>query len=174
MRVGDNAPLEKLFPPDFPEPGAALKRIVDERMHDWMRRYHEETEAIPGSVELLHDLHSQGFQLGIATSSGRALPFLDRWGVRQLFTGIIGREDVENRKPHPEPILKCLAHLKLDSYEVVYIGDSIIDIRAGKAAGAPTVGVLTGSSPRDILHQENPDHILESVVQLTNLLKREP
>jgi HAD superfamily hydrolase (TIGR01509 family) len=140
-------------------------------MHEWMRRYHDETEAIPGSVELLHDLHTQGLQLGIATSSGRALPFLDRWGVRRLFSGIVGREDVENRKPHPEPILKCLEHLKLDPHEVAYIGDSIIDIRAGKAAGAPTVGVLTGTSPRDILHQEDPDHILESVAELIHLLK---
>jgi len=171
MRLGDNAPLEKLFPADFPDPGAALKRIVDERMHDWMRRYHDETKAIPGSVELLHDLHSQGLPLGIATSSGRALPFLDRWGVRHLFSGIVGREDVENRKPHPEPILRCLSHLQLDPHEVVYIGDSIIDIRAGKAAGAPTVGVLTGTSPRDILHQEDPDHILESVAELLHILK---
>lgn len=171
MRVGDNAPLEKLFPADFPDPSATLKRITDARMHEWMRRYHDETKAIPGSVELLHDLHGQGLQLGIATSSGRALPFLDRWGVRHLFSGIVGREDVENRKPHPEPIFKCLEHLKLDPYEVVYIGDSIIDIRAGKAAGAPTVGVLTGTSPRDILHLEDPDHILASVAELLHLLK---
>jgi HAD superfamily hydrolase (TIGR01549 family) len=172
MRQGDAAPLEKLFPADFPHPGATLKRIVDERMHDWMRRYHDETEAIPGSVELLHDLHTQGLQLGIATSSGRALPFLDRWGVRHLFTGIVGREDVESRKPHPEPILKCLGHLKLDSTEVTYVGDSTVDIQAGKAARVYTVGVLTGTSPHDILHQEGPDHILESVAELPNILRK--
>jgi phosphoglycolate phosphatase-like HAD superfamily hydrolase len=66
-------------------------------MNDWMRRYHHETEAITGSLELLRDLHARGLRLGIATSSGRALPFLDRWGVRHLFSGIVGREDVESR-----------------------------------------------------------------------------
>jgi HAD superfamily hydrolase (TIGR01549 family) len=172
MRLGDAAPLEKLFPADFPNPGAALKRIVDERMHEWMRRYHDETEAIPGSVELLHDLRAAGLQLGIATSSGRALPFLDRWGVRHLFDGIVGREDVESRKPHPEPILKCLGHLQLDPHEVAYVGDSIIDVRAGKAARVYTVGVLTGTSPHDVLHQESPDHILESVAGLFDILHK--
>src|SRR5262245_62126626 len=64
MRHGDTAPLEKLFPPDYPDPATVLKRIVDDRMHEWMRRYHDETEAIPGSVELLHDLYARRLRLG--------------------------------------------------------------------------------------------------------------
>jgi pyrophosphatase PpaX len=91
--------------------------------------------------------------------------------VRHLFSGIVGREDVESRKPHPEPVLKCLGHLELDPQEVVYIGDSPIDIRAGKAAGSYTVGVLTGTSPHEVLHGEDPDHILESVVGLPDILR---
>jgi HAD superfamily hydrolase (TIGR01509 family) len=170
MRFGDASPLEKLFPPGYPDPSATLKRIVDSRMHEWMQRYHHETEAIPGSLELLHELHARGLRLGIATSSGRALPFLDRWGVRHLFHGIVGREDVQSRKPDPEPVRKCLNHLQLEPHEVVYIGDSPIDIRAGKAAGAYTVGVLTGTSPPEVLQHEKPDHILESVAILRNIL----
>ena len=170
MRVGDNSPLEKLFPPDYPDAVRTMKRIFDDRMAEWMRRYHDETIAIPGSIELLHDLHACGFRLGIATSSGRALPFLDRWGVRQLFDGIVGREDVEIRKPHPEPVLKCLGHLGLAPQETVYIGDSPIDIQAGKAAGSYTIGVLTGTSPQHILHLESPDHILPSVAGLSSIL----
>lgn len=171
MRMGEENPLVKLFPPDHPDPETALKRIIDERMSEWMRRYHYETEAIPGSIELLHELATKGLRLGIATSSGRALPFLDQWGVRHLFHGIVGREDVESRKPHPEPVLKCLGHLQLDPHEAVYIGDSPIDIRAGKAAGLYTIGVLTGTSPHEVLLVESPDHILDSVAELRPFLE---
>jgi HAD superfamily hydrolase (TIGR01509 family) len=170
MRMGDDNPLVKLFPPDHPDPETVLKRIVDDRLSEWMRRYHDETEAIPGSIELLHELATKGLRLGIATSSGRALPFLDQWGVRHLFHGIVGREDVESRKPHPEPVLKCLGHLQLDPHEAVYIGDSPIDIRAGKAAGLYTIGVLTGTSPHEVLLLESPDHILTSVAELRPFL----
>jgi HAD superfamily hydrolase (TIGR01509 family) len=171
MRVGEENPLMKLFPPDYPDAEATLKRIFDERMSEWMRRYHYETEAIPGSVELLHELSTKGLRLGIATSSGRALPFLDQWGVRHLFHGIVGREDVASHKPHPEPVLKCLGHLQLDPHEAVFIGDSPIDIRAGKAAGLYTIGVLTGTSPHEVLSLESPDHILDSVAELRPLLE---
>jgi phosphoglycolate phosphatase-like HAD superfamily hydrolase len=87
-----------------------------------------------------------------------------------LFDGIVGREDVEIRKPHPEPVLKCLGHLGLAPQETVYIGDSPIDIQAGKAAGSYTIGVLTGTSPQHILHLEGPDHILPSVAGLSSIL----
>lgn len=170
MRVGDENPLEKLFPPDYPDPAATLKWIVEERMAAWMRRYHHETEAVPGSIELLHELATKGLRLGIATSSGRALPFLDQWGVRHLFHGIVGREDVTSRKPHPEPVLKCLSHLELAPHEAIYIGDSPIDIRAGKAAGLYTIGVLTGTSTHEVLSLESPDHILDSVAELRPFL----
>lgn len=170
MRLGDAAPMEKLFPPDYPDPIGTLKRIGESCMSEWMNRYHNETQAIPGSIELLHELHARGLLLGIATSSGRELPFLDRWGVRHLFSGIVGREDVTIRKPHPEPVLKCLGHLCLDSREVVYVGDSPADIRAGKAAGSYTVGVLTGTSSHEVLCLEAPDYILDSVAFLGSLL----
>ncbi len=170
MRAGDDNPLAKLFPADHPDPAATIKRIVDDRMDAWMDHYHHKTEAIPGSLELLKDLHAKGFLLGIATSSGRALPYLDHWGVRHLFSGIIGREDVENRKPNPEPIFKCLEHLSLAPQEVVYIGDSPIDVHASKAAGSHTVGVLTGTSDRETMQQHGPDYILDSVAQLPEIL----
>ena len=173
MRVGDDNPLAKLFPPDHPDPAATLKRIVDSRMDTWMEHYRHKTEAIPGSLELLKNLHARGLRLGIATSSGRDLPFLDHWGVRHLFSGIIGREDVENRKPHPEPILKCLERLALQPHEAVYIGDSPIDVQASRAAGSHTVGVLTGTSSREVMVHHAPDYILESVAELPNILAAE-
>ena len=170
MRTGQDNPLIKLFPPDHPDPEATLKRIVDTRMDMWMDHYHHNTEAIPGSLDLLKSLHAQGLRLGIATSSGRTLPFLDRWGVRHLFSSIIGREDVTNRKPHPEPILKCLERLALQPHEAVYIGDSPIDVQASRAAGSHTVGVLTGTSTREIMTDHAPDYILDSVAELPNIL----
>lgn len=51
-------------------------------------------------------------------------------------------------------------HLQTEPREVYVIGDTIHDIRAGKFIGAKTIAVCTGSTPREELEPENPDHIL--------------
>jgi len=172
MGSGDPDLLQKLFPADFPDLESKLRRIVPERIGIWMRRSAEETAPLAGCVSLLQELHSAGYRLGIATSAGRDLPYLDRWGARELFAAIVGREDVAQRKPHPEGILRCLAALDVAPSAALYVGDSPIDIEAGRAAGVVTVGVLTGTSTRQGMADAEPDHILESAADLPNLLGR--
>jgi HAD superfamily hydrolase (TIGR01509 family) len=171
MGRGDPDLLRKLFPEGFPDLDRKLRGIVRERLGVWLRRLAEETEPLDGCVDLLHRLHTQGFRLGIATSSSRSLPFLERWGVRHVFEAIVGREDVEQRKPHPECVTRCVYGLGVEPAEAVYVGDSPIDIEAGRAAGVHTVGVLTGTSRREVLAALAPCYILESAVELEGLLR---
>lgn len=171
MGSGDPDLIQKLFPPDTPDLAGTLARIPRQLVADWMRRMAEETEPHARCVDLLHGLYGSGYRLGIATSSNRALPFLDRWGVRHVFRTIVGREDVRRRKPDPESILLCLDGLGVAASEAVYVGDSPIDIEAGRAAGARTVGVLTGTSSREVLAATRPDHILASAAELAGMLE---
>jgi len=138
----------------------------------WLRRYFDETSPIPGGLEALRTLHENGRRLGIATSSSRDVPFLARWGVRELFAAIVGREDVPRRKPAPDVIVQCLDRMGETAAGAVYVGDSPIDIQAGKAAGVATVGVLSGASPRAVLAAEQPDAILESIATLSQWLEQ--
>jgi len=170
MGSGDPDLMQKLFPPDFPDLEQKLRRIVRERLGIWTRRVAEETAPLEGCANLLQELHGAGYLLGIATSSGRDLPYLDSWGVRELFAAVVGREDVAQRKPHPEAILQCLSALELEPSATLYVGDSPIDIEAGRAAGVVTVGVLTGTTTREGLAAAEPDHILETAADLPSLL----
>jgi HAD superfamily hydrolase (TIGR01509 family) len=170
MGSGDPDLLVKLFPTDLPDLESKLRQALGEAVRVWMRRLAAEAEPFAGSLELLRALHAAGRPLGIATSSSSALPFLDRWGVRQLFASIVGREHTERRKPHPDPVLRCVRELDLAPDEAAYVGDSPIDIQAGRAAGVRTVGVLTGTSTREILEAASPDYIIDSVADLEELL----
>lgn len=170
MGTGDPRIVRKLFPADFPDLEAKLERILADRRPAW-RQASRNLRPIPGAVGLLHDLDRRGWVLGIATSSNRALPYLDAWGVRPLFGSIVGREDVAQRKPHPEGVLRCLGELRLEAAQAAYIGDSPIDIEAGRAAGVTTIGVLTGTSDRAQLEAARPDRIVSDVTRISGILR---
>jgi HAD superfamily hydrolase (TIGR01509 family) len=170
MGAGDPDLLRKLLPPDFPDFEQVVGRIARDLLPRW-RKAAESIDPLPGCVDLLRDLHARGQRLGVATSSGRALPYLDRWGVRHVFHTVVGREDHRERKPHPEVVLRCLDGLGIAADEAVYVGDSPIDVEAGRRAGVHTVGVLTGTSRREVLAAVSPDHILDSAVDLLALLE---
>lgn len=172
MSEGTENPWLALFPPDFPDVEALVARVLATRRDIWMRRYHEETQPLAGSVELVELLARQGHLLGIVTSSERRLPFLERWGIRKHFGAVVGREDVEQRKPHPEPIERCLRALALEPADAVYIGDSRIDIRAARAAGVTAVGVTTGTGTSEGLREEGANLVVASLDELRNHLGR--
>ena len=65
--------------------------------------------------------------------------------------------------------IKRLCKGLVDSLELLYIGDTIFDIRSGKAAGVRTGGITTGYHSRKRLESENPDYVFNS---LTEMLER--
>jgi HAD superfamily hydrolase (TIGR01509 family) len=167
MRTGRST-LTHLLPASLP--ADRVTAAFNQRAPQWLRRYFESTEPIAGVLDAVRSLHTAGFQLGIATSSARDVPFLARWGIRSLFGAIVGREDVTERKPAPEVIVQCLERLRSPAHAALYVGDSPIDIQAGRAAGVHTVGVLSGASTYAVLAAERPDAIIGSVVELPALL----
>ena len=83
---------------------------------------------------------------------------------------VISAGDAERKKPHPDPLMLCQERMGLDAHACAYVGDTSMDIAAGRAAGMKTIGVLTGFDSRDDLFQENPDHIIDSISDLPLIL----
>jgi len=86
---------------------------------------------------------------------------------------LVGGDDVARGKPDPEPVRRALDALGLSERagEVLFVGDSPFDLRAGRAAGTRTAAVPWGASARSVLEAERPDFVFES---LDELLVTEP
>jgi HAD superfamily hydrolase (TIGR01509 family) len=173
MGRGEPDLVKRLLPPDLPGVDATVARIAKERLQHWRRAAHD-LQPVAGVPALLRHLHDQGLVLGIATSANRALPFLDGWGVRDLFAAIVGREDVERRKPDPEGLLRCLDELGIDEEAAAYVGDSPIDMQASRKAGTMAIGVLTGTSDAHTLDSAGAHHVLPSAAHIPDLLGLPP
>jgi phosphoglycolate phosphatase-like HAD superfamily hydrolase len=116
-----------------------------------------------------------GLKLALVTSTLRdylaiKLAPMAQAGVEDLFEVVITADDVQNKKPHAEPLVMCSDRLGLTPGNCVYVGDTRVDIKAGNEAGMQTVAVLTGFDEYNALEQENPNAIIESVADLKAML----
>ena len=108
---------------------------------------HEELQACAGVLDVLPELTRRGARLGIVTAKRLptvrlafdVIPELERH-----FDVVVGAEDTERHKPHPDPLLEALARLEADPREAAYVGDSPFDVQAAKAAGVRAVAVTWG------------------------------
>jgi HAD superfamily hydrolase (TIGR01509 family) len=135
----------------------------------------ERSALIAGADELLKALSGAGAKIGLVTSTNmrqldvKLHPFR-KSGTEHLLGTIVTADDVEKKKPAPEPLLECAGRLGVPPGECLYVGDMRVDIRAGKSAGMKTIGVLTGFDSSGTLEAENPDMILDTVASLQEKL----
>jgi phosphoglycolate phosphatase len=117
-------------------------------------------------------LRENGLRLGIVSTKFRYRieQILERENLLQCFDVVIGGEDVEHHKPHPEGLLKAIERLRCSPESVVYVGDSTADAEVAKRAGVPLVLVLSGVTPREDFAGYEVIGLLESLSELPSLI----
>ncbi|WP_309500034.1 HAD family hydrolase [Sulfurovum sp.] len=115
--------------------------------------YLQKTTLLPKAKEAVELAHGYA-RLGVVTTktSEYSRSLLEHFDLMKYFDVLIGREDVEHPKPHPEPILKALSHLGYRYGKVTYfIGDTCVDMLAAEEADIGSVGVLSGYMSKEAL-----------------------
>ena len=116
------------------------------------------TVLLPEAREAV-ELASQHAVLGVVTTKTAkySIELLEHMGLMTYFDVLVGREDVEDPKPHPEPILKALSKLQSDKSIYWMIGDTPMDILAANAANINSVAVTCGYADEALLlkHTDN-------------------
>jgi pyrophosphatase PpaX len=109
-------------------------------------RYLDAIRLFDGTEDTLRALRERGVRTGLVTNrlANSTYRALDHFGVRGDFDIILTAEDYTRFKPDPEPILLTLARLGADPARTIYLGDSVNDILAAKAAGV--YAILAGWS----------------------------
>jgi N-acetyl-D-muramate 6-phosphate phosphatase len=124
-----------------------------------------------GVEQLLADLAPR-YPLAVVTARGEraALAFLDQFGLRGTFGAVASAQTAPHTKPYPDPVLWSAQQLGVPVENCLMVGDTTVDILAGKRAGAQTVGVLCGFGQRDELERTGATAILKTTAELGPLL----
>jgi phosphoglycolate phosphatase len=103
---------------------------------------------VPDTVRLLHE---SDLRLAIVSIKFRyrMMEILTRENLDKYFSLIVGGEDVDQHKPHPEGLLKAIDRLKANKARTLYMGDSRVDAEAAERAGIAFLAVVSGTTTRE-------------------------
>ncbi|GAA4662046.1 phosphonatase-like hydrolase [Gordonia humi] len=133
---------------------------------------------IPGTEELFARLRAAGVEVALTTGFDRtvvdpllrSLGWSEREGAGVVLDAVITTDDVPAGRPAPYMIFRAMeATGVVDTAAVLAAGDTAVDVRAARNAGAVSVGVLTGQTPASTLADNGADHVLASVVEIASL-----
>jgi pyrophosphatase PpaX len=156
---------------------AQMRALDATRVDDLVEAYrlhneplHSQLEPCPGIEDALAELRRQGRRLGIVTAKRQAtvrLAFEVLPRLEPFFDVVVGAEDTERHKPHPDPLLLALERLTARTDQAAYVGDSPFDVRAAKAAGIAAIAVTWGGiHSAERLAEAEPDVLVNDAEEL--------
>ncbi|MCZ2126185.1 MAG: HAD-IA family hydrolase [Anaerolineales bacterium] len=165
-------------------PGNALMSFADTLHLDdemiavvnWLTRNRKYSDAdfllMRGADEMLKRLHGR-YPMAVVSARHEkgTLRFLERFNLVQYFDAVISGLSATHTKPYPDPVLLAAKRMNVAPEDCLMIGDTTVDIRAGKAAGAQTVGVLCGFGEEAELRRFGADEILVHTTDLLDVLE---
>lgn len=171
--VGDG--VSKLFERALPPEARTAENIARIRTH-FMPYYdaHNADLSRPyeGIVELLAELQSRGVKMAVASNKYQAATqkLVRHYFGDTEFVAVFGQREGVAIKPDPQIIFDVLEVAGVTPEDVIYVGDSNVDMQTGPRAGVDTVGVSWGFRPREELAAHNPVAIIDHPLQLLDLL----
>jgi phosphoglycolate phosphatase len=121
---------------------------------------------------MLRQLHGR-YPMAIVSARDQkgTMAFLEQFDLVKYFDVIVTGLSAKHTKPYPDPILLAAQKMNVSPENCLMIGDTTVDIRAGKSAGAQTVGVLCGFGEEPELQKMGADLILQDTAKLLDALK---
>lgn len=155
--------------PDDPE---STRRFVDSYREHYAVHFNDHTRLYPGVEETLSALRKAGARIALVTTKHQQQADFtaERTGLARWFDYIHGWREDRQHKPHPEPVLLTCAALGVEPGASLMVGDTELDIEAGKAAGAATCAVTHGFRPTWFLVAQKPDYVIGSICDILGIV----
>jgi phosphoglycolate phosphatase-like HAD superfamily hydrolase len=112
------------------------------------------------------------YPLAVVSARGEksTLAFLQQFDLLKHFSVVVTAQTCLYTKPFPDPVIHAANRMGVNPQECLMVGDTVVDIRAGKTAGAQTVGVLCGFGTEGELIKAGADLILPSPNELVDII----
>jgi phosphoglycolate phosphatase-like HAD superfamily hydrolase len=145
---------------------------------DWLNRHGQRPlkkyMIVPGVEEMFKEMQGR-YPMSVVSARDEksTMRFLTQFDLCKYFNVIVTGLSAPHTKPYPDPIFLAAQMMGVRPEECLMIGDTTVDMRAGKAAGAQTLGVLCGFGEEPELRQLGADLILKSTADISALFNQQ-
>lgn len=168
---GINNLFEKALPEGSKTPENIL--MVRQLFLEYYGAHNSElTVPYSGITELLQSLQNKGIKLAVASNKyHKATEILIQHFFPEIrFTAVFGQREGVPTKPDPTIIQDILSITKVDKNEVLYIGDSGVDMQTAQNACIDAVGVTWGFRPRAELEEFSPKYFVDKPLEILGIV----
>jgi len=115
------------------------------------RQLYRQIPVVSGAYSTLNLITTMGLPIGLMTGKDRerTVEILSHCGLKHFFSAIVCGDDAYPGKPAPDGLLALTAHLGVSPERTMIIGDSVLDVHCGLAAGALTGAVTWGFESKE-------------------------
>lgn len=158
----------KAVPFDF----SKLRRVFYDLLDDFEVASVRKAKLMKDTKSTLARLKSANVRMACLTNSGRpAVDYLlNKHALLPYFEFVLSRDETPTMKPRPQGVQKAIDMFQVSKNEMLYVGDSVADIEAGRAAGVQVASIATGSSSLEKLKDAGSDYVLKMMGELTGLV----
>ena len=167
--------INKLFERALPESERNEKNVL--RIRSLFLPYYDRHNAdfskpYPGISNLLEELQAHGLQLAVASNKYQHATerLVAHYFPHIRFAAVFGQREGIPVKPHPQIVHDILHITPTPLEQVVYIGDSGVDMQTALHAGIDSIGVLWGFRPKEELEKFSPTWLVEKAEDITTLI----
>lgn len=146
--------------------GAIYDRFDEDAFTRWTLR--------EGSKDLLSLLRTKGIKIGLVSNVGRKAleKALTKLNLLTVFNVVVSRNDVQDMKPSGEGLRLALTRIHVMREKTFYVGDSLDDVQAAKAAGVRVIIIMGKESSKAELLCAGPDQLITHFNELLTSLTK--
>ncbi len=165
--------IGKLMERALPE---GSKHLAESLLDDFRAYYNlhlaDNTKPYPGIPELLDYIQSQGAKIAVASNKYQAATemLVGKLFPSIRFCSVHGQRDGVARKPAPEVVFEIVEDADERLSNVIYVGDSDVDMRTAANADVRAIGVTYGFCPAETVASFNPWKVAASAAQVKEIL----
>ena len=154
--------------------GIHYEEILPVYMEIFGKHCNYEMEAYEGIKELLSWARERGLKLAVVSNKpmAQAAATVEYVFGPGVFDTVIGESEGIPKKPDPAGALEAARRLGAGPEDCLYFGDTNTDMKTGRNAGMPTVGVLWGFRDRKELESFHPDYLIETPGEILEAITR--